>query len=319
MAFSELKAAADDFGLSFDDEKQLLFGEKNGYGVVIADSGDIYDVRIFCVQPYKNEAAVINAVTSLAESLPKNTMRIQSCEYGYVHAALEKYTLLQEKIVYLIEFLEKLAAELKRLGIAPDAYQLPKQTKKNETAEIPKNAVKIKLGFDARSILGLLGAVLGAIAVIVISVMTISIPLEADAFGNFFEISVYAVPVAACGLVFFDYIFLARKLDAFGIIICTLLTLAAVYLSAFGTAVRTITSLESGTSAGAVIADFQTFLGSHEAVDNFMMRHTTESMIFAALGALVFIIYYFRKHPKETVDSEKYIITDEKKHKQTFF
>ena len=144
MNFSELKFAAEDTGLSFDEGRSSLIGSKRDFGVIVSDRSDSYKVLFFADCPYKKENEIRDIINSLSEGLPKNTIISQSCQLNFVEVILDKRQLLQEKLCYLVEFLDKLSCELEGLTLKgaepffPAEKKAVKQTEKSEQ-ELPEN------------------------------------------------------------------------------------------------------------------------------------------------------------------------------------
>lgn len=315
MKFSELRFASEETRLSFDSERVLLYGEKNGYGITVADRDGAYTVTVFSKEPYKLENEVIKAVAKLSESLPKNTIQKQVCEFGYIAVTLDKYPLLQENIVYLIDFLEKLTLAVKELGIAPDSYRLPKKEAAVTTDENNQNTKKIKLGFSKESVIGFIGAFVGAFAITVIAIMLGKINMDTEVYSLNSEITAYAVSIISAVVVFFDYRFLARKLDAFGIITCPILIVASVFVSAFGIGIKTMAENEKIT-IGSALAGFSDYIVENEAVSQFIVGYLTRSAVIVVIACILICIFYFRKHPEEMYGKEKIVSEADEKPKK---
>ena len=301
--FSELKNICDETGLSFSDERTALYGEKRGFGVTVADTDEGYDVRFFCERPFEREKEIFPIMNELAESLPKNTIIRQTCEVGYVCVLLEKYSLMQENIVCLVEFLDKLAVRLKDLQLDGKPYTFPRAPK--AVGKKPdKDEVRVKLGFDRRSILGLFGALLGAAAMTVIAILIVNVKSEVDAFGLAFEVSTYILSAATVFVVFADYRFLARKLDAAGILACPLLSLVSVTLAGFGAGAKACAQI-AGVSFMQALRDYPEYLAAAPEVDKFTAGYITRGIVLAVVASILFCVFYFERHPDETVLTEK--------------
>ena len=317
MNFSELKFAAEDTGLSFDEGRSSLIGSKRNFGVIVSDRSDSYKVLFFADCPYKKENEIRDIINSLSEGLPKNTIISQSCQLNFVEVILDKRQLLQEKLCYLVEFLDKLSCELEELSLKgaepffPAEKKAVKQTEKPKQ-ELPKNAVKISLRFDLRSLFGLFGAVIGAFAITVIAILLSDVTAEAQLFGLRVEVSAYILSAAATALIFSDYRFLARKLDPCGIIACPVLSVLSVIFSGLGAGIKAVCAL-SGAGAGEVIADFSEYLSRYDIADKFIAGYISRGIILAVLASIIICLLYFRKHPEEMTRSEKIVTESEKK------
>lgn len=315
--FTELSGITEESGLSFDGENRLC-GYIGSYGTVVSDipGNGIYRVDMFfspgCPPELHSErkAAVTELVNSLAESLPKNTVISQSCADDHVRVDLNRYSLLQENIIYLTEFLDKLADGLGGIMPKGDEYKLLYDIEPEPAAKVPEGAVRVKLGFDGRSVLGILGALLGAAAMVVIAVLTVNADLEINTFELKFEVSTYILSAITAAVVFADYRFIARKLDACGVIVCPLLTLGAVVLSGLGSGVRACAKFAEVSFMDA-LRGFPEYLERYEVIGSFIFGYITRGLIFAVVACIAVYIFYFSRHPEETVRSERIASADE--------
>lgn len=316
MHFSELKLIAGDTGLDFDGSFPALIGEREGLGVTVTDTDGIYEIRIFAEDIFKSEKELFSAVCRLSESLPKNTMLNQSCEVGYLSVKLDKFRLLQENIVYLKEFLDKLTLEISEKKLSGMKPVLPKKTVVTEKS-LPKNARRLKLGFSKESLFGFIGAVIGAIAVTALAIFVITPETEETLMSVSFSVTFapYIAAAAAALIIFSDYRFLARKLDAFGVIACPVLTILTVITSGFGITVKGIMNT-LGISMNDAISGFPDYLSDNGILANFFGGYTMGGIILSVLASILIYIFYFNRHPEETESSEKIILEEEKKTKK---
>ena len=308
--FTELSGITEETGLSFDGESRLC-GCIESFGTVVSDiqgKGE-YRIDMFFSDPpelHDEHAGQIAAlVTALAEGLPKNTLVSQSCEEGYVRIVLDKYELLQENIVYLIEFLDKLAKGLGGIVSGGDNYSVLYDKEPESGAYAPsENAVRIKLRFDLRSVIGLLGAAAGAFAMVVIAILTVNADFEINTLELRFEVSTYILSGITAVIVFADYRFAARKLDAFGVIVCPLLTLASVVMSGLGTGVRACARF-AGASFIEVLRSFPEYLERYPQAGDFMFGYITRGVVLAVVACVGIYVFYFSRHPEETIKAER--------------
>ena len=309
--FTELGGITQETGLAFDGVSRL-YGSKRGYGTVVTDieAEGSYRVEMFCDMGSARESEISALITELAESLPKNTLTAQSCEWGYVLAVLNKYSLLQENVEYLIEFLDKLADGLASLGVQGREYRLLGEDKPAAAEPAPKGAVRVKLGFDLRSILGILGALLGALAMVVVAVLTVNADFEINTLELRFEISTYILSGLTAAVVFADYRFIARKLDPCGVIVCPLFTVSAVILSGLGAGVRACARFAEVPFLQA-LRGFPGYLEAYESVGSFMFGYITRGLVLAVIACILIYIFYFSRHPDETERSERYSVPGE--------
>ena len=301
--FSELKNICAETGLSFSDERTALCGEMRGFGVTVSETDDGFDIRFFCERPFERETEIFPVITALAGKLPRNALLSQSCEVGHIRVLLDKHCLMQEKIVLLAEFLGALAEKLDELRLVGKPYSFPRAVKA-EQAKAGKDDVRVKLGFDRRSVFGLLGALLGAAAMTVISILIVDVKSEVSAFGLAFEVSTYILSAATVFVVFADYRFISRKLDAAGIIACPLLSAGAVVLAGFGAGIKACAQL-TGVSFMQALRNYPTYLAEAPDVDKFVAGYITRGLVLAVVASIIFCVVYFERHPDETVLSEK--------------
>ena len=305
VMFSELGAVTAETGLEYSAERTALYGEKRGFGVTVTDDGEHYTVNIFCVRPYEREQEMFPVINGLGEGLPKNAVLSQTCEVSCVRVVLDRFCLLQENIVFLTEFLDKLTAELEKLGLSGSSYSFPR-VKVQPAEDVPPDSVRVKLGFDLRSVLGVLGAILGAFAMVVIAILTVDAEFEINTLELRFEISTYVLSAITAAVIFADYRFIARKLDACGVIICPVLTLVSVILSGLGAGVRACAKF-AGVSFLQALRSFPEYLARYENVGSFIFGYITRGVVLAVVGCVIIYIFYFTRHPDETVLSEKLV------------
>ena len=303
--FTELGGITEETGLGFDEDRAALYGSMKGFGVTVTDTGSRYEVKIFCERPHEREREISETVSALGEGLPKNTVYRLSCEVSFVCAELDKYSLLQEKIVFLTEFLDKLTDAFAALGLVGRDYSFPR-VKKQADEKLPEGTVKIKLGFDLRSVLGLIGAAAGALAMTVIAILTVNADVEINTFGLRFEISTYILSGITAAVTFADYRFIARKLDACGVIACPLFTLAAVILSGLGAGVKACAGF-AGVSFMQSLREFPSLLERFPDAGSFMFGYITRGIVLAVVACILIYVFYFSRHPDETIRSEKVI------------
>lgn len=314
--FTELGGITEETGLSFDGNSRL-YGYIGSYGTVVADIPENGEYRVdmfFAVSDTpdlhsERRAAVTELVNSLAEGLPRNTVMSQTCEERYVRVSLNKYSLLQENIIYLTEFLKKLAAGLGDIMPEGDDYKLLYDINKPQKPErLPADAVRVKLSFDLRSALGVLGAVAGAFAMCVIAILTVNVEFEINTLELRFEISTYILSAATAVVIFMDYRFIARKLDACGVIVCPVLTIVAVVLSGIGSGAKAFAGA-AGVSFMTALTALPEYLENDidGLVSGFMFGYISRGVILAAVASILICMFYFERHPDETVRSEKIV------------
>lgn len=312
MNFTELSLAENDSGLSFDEERRALIGKKGAYGVTVADTDDEYIVRVFAKEPYKAENEISRGIIKLSESLSKNTINSQCCEYGFVEVKMNKICLLQEKLILLIDFLDKLTELMENLGIMGAEPVPPPLTAMNKQKQSSVKSRKIHLGFDFGSIKGLLGALIAVFAMSFISTLVITYNENASSSLTI-TLSWWTSAAVPTLLIFFDYRFLAKKLDAFGIIICPLMSILNSFLSTFFISAKSAARLTECSFAegfGRVGSVAET----NEDFANFISMYLIESIIVSVAVSIAVCLWYFSKHPDEMFKAE---ITPENNEKQS--
>ncbi len=307
MKFSELSLIEKDIGLKFDSNRLSLIGEKLGYGIIISDSDNEYVVKVYAEKPYTCEQDIANGIVKLSESLSKNTINSQKCEYNFVEVNLNKDCLLQENIVLLIDFLDKLTEHLKNLGIKGKAAVLPPVIRTEERKITAKNLKKVRLSFDINSVKGLFGAFIGAAAMVFIASMSVRFK-KASTTSLSGEIGAYIISSVTTALIFFDYRFLAKKLDPFGVVVCPALSLIAAVLSPLTVAAKSAALIEETTLAEGfgIITDLY---GYSPDLASFTAGYLMKGVIITILCSILICVWYFNKYPEHMVKAE---ITEEK-------
>lgn len=314
MVFSELSLAEKDSGLTFDQKRLSLIGTKNGFGTVVTDTDDEYTVKIFAKEPFHHEKAIATGIISLSESLSKNTINSQKCEFGFVEVKLNKGCLLQEKLVLLIDFLDKLTTLMKDIGIVGAEAVLPPESQKEVKENIPKDSKKIRLGFDFNSIKGLIGALIACVVSVLIATMSVKISPDnpTNLTGN---ISAYVISAVTTALIFFDYRFLAKKIDAFGVIICPVLALITAILSSVAIAVKSISEI-SNIPLNEAIAKLGSLYDFNPDIASFVESHLISSILISAFASIIVCVFYFNRHPDEMYNSEIIVKKDQNNNKK---
>ncbi len=314
MKFSELSLAEADSGLSYDPERTALTGKKLGYGTVISDENDEYIVRIFAETPFRHEKEIASIINKLSESLSKNTINSQCCEYGFIEVKLNKYCLLQENLVLLIDFLDKLTEQLAKLGIKGSEPVLPKIPQPEPQKQTEKNVRKINLRFDLNSIKGLFGALIAGFASIWIAQMLVTVTPD-KTVPDSGMINSYVIAFITTALVFFDYRFLAKKLDAFGVIVCPVISVLTAVMSSVTVAAKVISGIaEISLAEGfSMIGDLYNF---NADAASFVEGYLVAGVLISMLASIIVCIYYFNRHPEEMFSNEIIIKNDDEKRKK---
>lgn len=299
--FSELSFAEKDSGLKYDPQRLSLYGMKNGYGVIICDNRDEYILDIFAEEPYKYEKETSDNIINLSKSLSKNTINSQKHEYGYVEIRFNKNCLLQEKLIDLIDFLDKLTELMRNTGINGKPYVL-QNIINNEKPKTSKKKSRIRLSFDFGSVKGLLGGIIATVVMIFISASVVRFNKNnPSSFSG--EIGAYLISAATTALIFFDYRFLAKKLDPFGIIVCPLLSVTAAVFSPLLTAAKAAAVLNECSlgEAFGLITDLYSF---NRDLAAFTAGYLTKGVVVAVFASLIICVMYFRKYPEQMTLTE---------------
>lgn len=302
MIFSELSLAEKDSGLTSDAERLALIGTKNGFGVVITDNNGQYTLKVYAETPFKREKAISDGINLLSESLSKNTIGSQRCEYNFVEVCFCKSCLLQEKLILLIDFLDKLTELMRRLEIKGLEPVLPEKLSASPIKKTVKKD-KIRLSFDFGSVKGLFGALVAVFAMTFISSALVRFE-KGNSLSPLGYVGAYISSGAAAALIFFDYRFLAKKLDPFGVIICPVLSVLTAFLTSVAAAAKsaayiTETTFTDGFSAVPELCEADPEFAA------FVIGYFLESVITAVLASVIICVVYFNKYPDEMIKSEK--------------
>lgn len=311
MIFSELSLAAHDSGLTYNAESTALVGFMNKLGVVILERGDEYILQIFAEKPYRFEEEIKSEICALSESMPKNTINSQRCNSGSCEIHLRRSALLQEKLALLVAFSETLTEHLNSLGLVGNEPVIPEKTAARSASSEKKPTRRIKLSFDFRSVKGLFGALVGAAAMVFITYALVTFEAEQGAASTLTEIGSYILSAAATTLVFFDYRFLAKKLDAFGVISCPVISVVSSVFAAILATAKSFAYL-TGTSALAALANLDKLYEISPDLASAGGGYLVTSVVISAFASLLNCLWYFSKHPDEMTKTEK---SDEKSEK----
>lgn len=234
MLFSELKLLSADLGLDWEEGGRLK-GLINDYPVDIYDDvkNRRYAVTVFCRFRKDVEEPLKNGITSLIEKLPKNCVQGRESRLDFQRITLNAALLYQENGFYLVDFVKglcSLADGLELLPTEPAAEAAEKEaTLKTAKTLPPKKEAKSR--FDKYSIRGFIGALIGAIAMSAIGGAVID--NRPSNIGGL--LSSWAMGGLISAVTIADYRFLAKKIDIFGTVSCSVITAAAcVFASVFG-------------------------------------------------------------------------------------
>ena len=245
--------------------------------------------------------------------MSKNTINSQNCEYGFIEVRLNKNCLLQENLVLLIDFLDKLTEQLNTLGIKGAEPVLPTISHLEPKKQDEKNIRKINLKFDFNSIKGLIGALIATFAMTFIA--SISVKFNPNSGNGFAQIGAYVLSGVTTLLIFFDYRFLAKKIDAFGIIVCPLLSIATAFLSSITVGAKsaafvTKTTFAEGFTMIGKLYDISPDLAA------FVEGYLINTLVVSVMASILTCVVYFNRHPDEMFNNEIIVKNDDKKRKK---
>lgn len=330
MIFTELKHI-DCQRLAFSQTDCALYGELSGFPVCISDNPaeHTFTVTFFAKVPFAAERETAAQINRLADLLPKNAVLKQQSELNYVQVQLSSFKLMQENLPLLIDFAEGLGEFLREKGFAATeldkkfcAVYVPQGSKPKKAKT--KKAKEPSMSFDKRSIYGLIGAIIGAIACMIISGFVVQLTItaeEAEAAVTTSangaeevipsieinttnnvgaELVSWAVGAITAAVILIDYRFLAKKTDIFGMVSCTLLTLGGVLGGTLLCGVRTLHSVcqEAGVDSNffMIMSNIDYYNGLFPEVGANLNYLLLKSLFSAAVASGVYYVWYFRKN-----------------------
>ena len=326
MSYSELKNI-EHGKLDFSESDCALYGALYGCPLCISDNPaeHTFTVTFFARVPLAFEKEAAGEINRLAGLLPKNAVLKQKIELNHLQVTLSSFKLVQENLPLLIDFAEGLGSFLQEKGCAATeldkkfrALYVPKKTavKKSKKAKEPS------MSFDRRSICGLIGAIIGAIACIIISGFAVQLTISAEAaepavttsaaeeiipavkientnnIGA--ELVSWVVGALTAAVILIDYRFLAKKTDIFGMVSCTVLTLGGVLGGTLLCGVRTLHSVcrEAGVDSNffMIMSNIDYYNGLFPEVGANLNYLLLKSLFSAAVASGVYYVWYFRKN-----------------------
>lgn len=321
MNFSELKALTLDTGLSWDDERLCLCGSIKDYSVYITDLQDSreYLLTVFCRTRADIEAPLADGINKLLDNMPKNCVNGRKNELKYQQIRFNAAMLYQENGDLLSDFTLNLCALLDSLDMLPEASDSavavpPKRENKRPVrTKKPKNAVS--KGFDKYSIRGLIGALIGGAAMAVISsTMADNNPDNAGAM-----IASWAAGALIALVTLADYSFLAKKIDIFGTIACSLVTaFSCFFCSVFGILrimTNTVKTLDVSVTLNKTMHNWQAYSVLFPDVPGYVVVLLIKNFFTAFVASIVFYLLYYRRHQSIMYADGEEFLTDEDKNK----
>lgn len=300
MSFSELWEICDEIGLNRNEEELCLYGSLNDYPVYLKDdlAAHEYLLTVFFRTPSSVEADLTEGINRLLDKLPKNAVIGRKNELRYLQIKFNAALLYQENSVLLADFVKSLcllADSLELLPEQPDtAVALPKREEKPQKSKKPKNAVSKK--FDKYSIRGLIGALIGGIAITVLSSMiadsspsNIGGMLAGWAAGAFIALIVLA-----------DYTFFAKKLDIFGTISCSAITAVSCFFSGYLAVLRSLTNhmriLDPTVTINDTMRNWSYYQLLFPSATTEFPLVLLKNFFAAVVASVLFYTIYFRRH-----------------------
>lgn len=306
MSFSELWKICGETGLNRNEEELCLYGSLNEYPVYLKDdpAAHEYLLTVFCRTNPSVEADLTEGINRLLDSLPKNAVIGRKNELKYQQIKFNAALLYQENISLLAYFVKELCLLADSLDLLPEQpdtdIALPSLPPLQEYGEKPskskksKNAVSKK--FDKYSIRGLIGALIGGIAITVLSSMiadsspsNIGGMLAGWAAGAFIALIVLA-----------DYTLFAKKLDIFGTISCSAITAVSCFLSGYLTVLRSLTNHMRALDPSVTINDtlrnwsYYQLLFPNATADFPVVL--LKNFFAAIVASVLFYAFYFNRH-----------------------
>lgn len=303
MSFSELWKICDETGLNRNEEELCLYGSLNEYPIYLKDdpAAHEYLLTVFCRTDSSAEADLTEGINKLLDSLPKNAVIGRKNELKYQQIKFNAALLYQENSSLLADFVKNLCLLADRLELLPEQPDtdialppLQECEEKPSKSKKPKNAVSKK--FDKYSVRGLIGALIGGIAITVLSSMiadsspsNIGGMLAGWAAGAFIALIVLA-----------DYTLFAKKLDVFGTISCSAITAVSCFFSGYLTVLRSLTNQMRALDPSVTINDtmrnwsyYQILFPSATADFPVVLL---KNFFTAIVASVLFYTLYFKRH-----------------------
>lgn len=300
MSFSELWGIVDETGLERNDEGMCLHGVICGYPVYLHDDPNRreYLLTVFFKTPPTVEADLSDGINRLLERLPKNAVTGRKSELKFQRIKFNASLLYQENSALLAEFVKELCLLADSLGLPPEqpdaSVALPLPKEKPKTVKMPKNAVSKK--FDKYSIRGLLGAVIGGLAITVLSSM-IADSSPSNIGGM---LAGWAAGAVIALIVLADYTVFSKKLDIFGTVCCTLITAVSCFFSGYLTILIALTRrmriLDPAVTVNDAMRNWSYYqLLLPKATADFPTV-LLKNYIAAIAASVLFYMLYYRRH-----------------------
>lgn len=301
MILSELEFIAEDVGLKYSGDKiACLYGNKSGFPMEVYENAS-REYIIYChadIPSYQHNM-VRDYVKKWESCLPKNTIHSKSVSdgrNGYVRVVVAREQFENEKIIILIEFLEKLPLYLKSKSIGASRSDLEKVSE----TEIRPSDEKANLtrGENIRITLrGILGGLMGALIGSLIFLILMNVSGYISWFGG--------VAIGFFTVFFFKKF--AKKMSVANTAICGVIVIVAVlYACLMGAAIdifRSFSSLDPETAPNvfAIFGDMGTYLSNDDVASSNLVTNLLLGYVFALFAGGAFLVWHFTKHPNETL------------------
>lgn len=324
MSFSELWGICDEIGLNRNEEELCLYGSLNDYPVYLKDdlAAREYLLTVFFRTPASVEADLTEGVNRLLDKLPKNAVIGRKNELRYLQIKFNAALLYQENSILLADFVKALclfADSLELLPEQPDtAVALPKCEEKPQKSKKPKNAVSKK--FDKYSIRGFIGALIGGIAITVLSSM-IADSSPSNIGGM---LAGWAAGACIALIILADYTLFAKKLDIFGTISCSAITALSCFFSGYLAVLRSLTNhmraLDPTVTINDTMRNWSYYQLLFPSVTTEFPVVLLKNFFAAAVASVLFYTFYFRRHQAIMYSEGGDIMPEEteKKKKESF-
>lgn len=304
MGFSELEFLKGDMELDWDGEDLCLFGKVKSYPIFVFDDSDKreYIVVLFCKVRIDAQDSFKKGITDLLDLMPKNCVIGRSDEVRYTSVRFNAALLYQENSVYLTRFVRELCKLAYSLDLAPISPEQKERVlfspKKNVNAPPEKKPEKnaVLKGFDKHSIRGLFGAVIGGVAMTVISAIVTSI--DPSNIGATIA-SWVAGALIAC-VVLADYWFFAKKIDIFGSVTSSIITAVCCFAAADLGTLRALClamrKLDSTVTIKSTMENWSYYAVLFPEVTGRFSVMLMQNYFSAVIALLLFFTLYFRGH-----------------------
>ena len=306
MSFSELKHIAADTGLNWDEDRLALIGVLYNYPIVVADIPikREYLLTVFCKVGSDNNKAVTSNITALLDRLPPNCVAGRANEMRYQQLRFNAKLLYQENLPYLAELVNALAELLNGFKLAPgqldEKIAFPAEKSAAKPAVSPKKQPRpkdsVSKRFDRYSVRGFIGAALGASAMTALSgLIDMS---EGGNAGSMAASWLFGGLIAIVTLM--DYRFLARKVDVFGTLSCSVLTAAACFTGAAWNTVSSVVEkaklIDAHAGVHSVLANWSLYQLLFPGGTADFPVTLVKFLFSAVVASALFYTVYFTRH-----------------------